>query len=436
MVVAVVLMVGYANWRDAGRRPPPPVREIGGPGAPPTSRGGLDATIATLEQRLKDDPADLEAAVGLADALMRQARVTNDASRVIRAETLLKKSLGFDPGNYRALRMLGTVYLAQHRFRDAIEAAQKARTMQPSDPWNYGVLGDANLEVGEYDAAFDSFDTMSRLRPSASVYARVAYARELRGDLAGALKNMEMATDATSASDLESLAWHYAQMGNLYFQMGRIAEAKRQYDRAAFTFPEHPYALIGQARVKAAEGDVAGAEAIYRALLEHAATPEIAASLGDLAGLRGDAAAASRYYETAEHLERTGWKTEEPQPAALSRLLSERGLKLSEAVTLAEEAAKGRSDIFTQDALAWAYFKTGRIADARAASDRALRTGTRDRRILYHAAAIRRAEGDASKARELIQLALDGHPHFDPLIAPAAAELRDDLEGERREARR
>jgi tetratricopeptide (TPR) repeat protein len=349
---------------------------------------------------------------------------------------LLKKSLGFDPGNYRALRMLGTVYLAQHRFRDAIEAAEKARTMQPSDPWNYGVLGDGNLEMGEYDAAFDSFDTMSRLRPSASVYARVAYAHELRGDLAGALKNMEMATDATSASDLESLAWHYAQMGNLYFQMGRLAEAKRQYDRAAFTFPEHPYALLGQARVKAAEGDVAGAEAIYRTLLEHAATPEIAASLGDLAGLRGDAAAASRYYETAEHLERTGWKTEEPQPAALSRLLSERGLKLSEAVTLAEEAAKGRSDIFTQDALAWAYFKTGRIADARAASDRALRTGTRDRRILYHAAAIRRAEGDASKARELIQLALDGHPHFDPLIAPAAADLRDDLEGESREARR
>jgi hypothetical protein len=53
--------------------------------------------------------------------------------------------------------------------------------------------------------------------------------------------------------------------------------------------------------------------------------------------------------------------------------------------------AAARHDIFTEDALAWAYFKTGRLDEAVSASKRALRTGTRDERILTHAAEIRAA---------------------------------------------
>jgi hypothetical protein len=87
-------------------------------------------------------------------------------------------------------------------------------------------------------------------------------------------------------------------------------------------------------------------------------------------------------YERAEVLERDGWKSEEPQPAALARLLAERGLKREEAVRLAMQAASSRADIATMDALAWACFRAGRLQEAKAASERARRTGTVDRRIL------------------------------------------------------
>jgi hypothetical protein len=79
---------------------------------------------------------------------------------------------------------------------------------------------------------------------------------------------------------------------------------------------------------------------------------------------------------------------EEPQPAALARMLAERGRKIDSAVTLAEMAARQRQDIFTMDALAWAYFRAGRLADARAASLQAMRTGSVDRRIRCHATVI------------------------------------------------
>ena len=74
--------------------------------------------------------------------------------------------------------------------------------------------------------------------------------------------------------------------------------------------------------------------------------------------------------------------------SAITSFLAEHGEKLDEAVTIAEDAAKIRHDIFTQDALAWAYFKAGRATDAKRTIRLALRTGTRDRDILRHAEVI------------------------------------------------
>ena len=64
------------------------------------------------------------------------------------------------------------------------------------------------------------------------------------------------------------------------------------------------------------------------------------------------------------------------------------------AVELVEQAAERRRDIPTEDALAWAYYRAGRLDEAAAAATRALRTVTRDRRVLYHAAAIQHALRD------------------------------------------
>ena len=78
--------------------------------------------------------------------------------------------------------MLGAVYLAQHRFLEALEAGRTAQRMRPDDSWNYGVIGDAAIELGRYDEAFAAFDRMATLKPTAAAYARIAYARELQGN--------------------------------------------------------------------------------------------------------------------------------------------------------------------------------------------------------------------------------------------------------------
>src|SRR6185503_14927351 len=135
-------------------------------------------------------------------------------------------------GHYDVLRLLATVYLSEHRFRDALETGQRARNMRPEDAWNYGVIGDASIELGDYDSAFAAFDTMMKLRPNAGAYARVAYAREPKGHLSGALEAMQMAAQATTSHDPEAHAWYASHAGELYLRMGKPDEADREFRRA------------------------------------------------------------------------------------------------------------------------------------------------------------------------------------------------------------
>lgn len=396
----------------------PAPRAIGSPGGPSTSRADLERTIASLEARIARDGASPIVAPRLADALMRQARVASNPGLAVRAEEVLRAALDADPTHYESTRMLATVLLSQHRFRDAIETAERAQRTSPRDGWNLGVVGDAHLELGEYDEAFAAFDRMMELRPSAAVYGRAAYARELQGDLEGALRLMQMAADATGPDDPESQAWHYAQVGDLYFQMGRLGDAEREYGRANFTFADHPFALAGLARLDAARGQLAAALDRYRAAMIRRPTPETAARIGEIETRLGNAAAASQAFALAEN----GWRYDTPEPTLLARLLAMRG-RAQEALAAAERAAAARRDIFTMDALAWASFEAGRLPAAQAASAQALRTGTRDRTILYHAAAIAAAAGDRTRARDLARRAVDGHPEFDPIAGPGAKQL-------------
>src|SRR5262249_54970800 len=184
---------------------------VGMPGAPTTSADGLRERIGQMEARLRGNPDDTPAAILLAGALLRGARTNGDGRPANRAADALSAVLKEHPGQYDAVRMLGAIELSRHRFREALDLARRARSLRPSDAWNYGVMGDALLELGQYPEAFEAFERMAAMRPNADAYARVSYARELQGDLEGALAAMRMAANATTTHDLEAKAWYSAQ---------------------------------------------------------------------------------------------------------------------------------------------------------------------------------------------------------------------------------
>ena len=232
LVVAstLVVMATIKDARDTAldrATPSPEGRTIAGVG---TSRASLTRTVEQMTARLSARPDDGEAAVLLAESLVRVQRVNNDGRAVIAAEHHLRTFLERVPGHYAARRMLGTVLLSEHRFGDAIAEANKASERDPRDAWNYGTMGDGYLELGDYDRAFAAFDTMGRLKPGPPAYARVAYALELRGDLPGALDYMRRAADGTTPNDQELQAWLFTQIGRAA-PAGRVGDAKQEFQR-------------------------------------------------------------------------------------------------------------------------------------------------------------------------------------------------------------
>ena len=154
--------------------------------------------------------------------------------------------------------------------------------------------------------------------------------------------------------------------------------------------------------MKIADGDWSAARLLLQGELAKTPTPDLAIAIGDLSEALGDHAGAASYFRVAEQIERASWENGPRQPQALAKFLAEHDREIPEAISLAEEAARSRRDIFTMDILAVAYLKAGRLADARRASDAALRTGSRDARLLWHAAEIRAAAGEPAAALELL----------------------------------
>ena len=136
---------------------------------------------------------------------------------------------------------------------------RRARAISPTTARNYGVIGDALVELGRYPQAFRAFDRMAALRPGLASYARVSHARELLGDVPGAIEAMKLAVDAGTGQG-EAEAWTRVQLGKLYWSVGRLDRGRgRSTAPRSHVFPGYPYALDALARVEAARGRHRGA---------------------------------------------------------------------------------------------------------------------------------------------------------------------------------
>ena len=422
LAIAGALMTGLYTSVGGGAATTssrPPVQ----PGMPlQTGPAVLNEQRERLQAYLTTTPTDIAAAARLAELSLRETRVTGNGSLVVAAELSLRRAMGTRT-SYEGERVLAAVVLSQHRFAEAARIATRLSALQPNDVWLRGVIGDAALELGDYEQAFLQFDAMTRLRPDASGYARVAYARELQGDVRGALEAMAMALAATSPHDREAQAWHAVQLAALHHQLGHRSEARLEVERALHTFPNYPPALAERGTILAGYRDLEGAAASLAAALSAAPTASWFAQLGDVEAARGRGAEAERAYASAD----AAWTTETPEPREHALFLAMHARDLGRALALAQQATRGSRDIVSAEAHAWAAYSSGDLPTARRMIEEALRTGSRLRRLRHHAAAIYARLGDHDRAREHLRTALAAPPAGDLVEAPAVAALAREL---------
>jgi tetratricopeptide (TPR) repeat protein len=328
--------------------------------------------------------------------LQQQARDSGNPALYPQAEQALERALRLDPRNASAIRGLSALAASRHRFQESLDLAQRARALEPGVAVVYGLIGDANLELGRYPNAFAAFDRMAALRPSANAYARISYARELTGDLPGALEAMELAVDSAGVG--EPAAWTRTLTGNLLLSLRRPAEAKVRFREALAFVPGYAGALSGLADIRAANGDLEGARVLYARAASAAPVPEFAASLGDTLSQLGRRAAAERAWKRSAELEQLFAANGGRNLLETAEFDLNHDRNLRSALDRARRGRAERPSVEGDHVLAWGLYKNDRCAEARAVSLRSFRLGTLDVDGLYHHSLIERCLGNSSAA--------------------------------------
>jgi tetratricopeptide (TPR) repeat protein len=383
-----------------------------------------DQQIGYYQQMLKRNPRNATALLGLGDALIRKARETGDPGYFNRAEEALKKSLDSTAKNFRAARALAYVFYSRHEFGPAAAQARRAVEMNPDDGDSYGILGDALLEIGQYAEAEAAYSYMIELEQSLYSYSRRAGLKSMRGDSAGAIADLERAVALGKAAQQpsESIAWTEWQLGMEYFAIGDLSKSQEYFQQSLESYPNYYRALASLAQLRFAQKQFGEAIKLYEKAIAILPMPDYIAALGDIYAKSGRPEEARRQFELVEYIGRLNEINKVLYNRELAYFYADHSIKPKEGLELALRELEYRRDVYAYDVVAWNLYRNGKLEDARKAIDQALRLGTQDAKLFFHAGMIYSSLGEKTKAKEFLSAALGINPYFHPIFAETAAE--------------
>jgi len=388
------------------------------------------AAMEGLLAKLRADPTDQKSRLLLAEAYMQEGRVTgNHPYYDAAAMQLLQEVLKADPESFEALCCQASLSLTQHHFSQGLALAEQAQAINPNSGYVYGLLTDANVELGHYDQAVKMADKMNQVRPDLTAYARVSYLREIHGDLPGAIQAMDMAVKA-GYPGLEQTEWSRVALGHLYEVSGQLDQAAGYYQQTLTLRPNYAYALAGLARVAAARKDYT--TAINNLNLARATVKDYAFTdeLVDVYRLNHQPAEAAKMaQESVSMLADAAKQANDNEELGhyTDRELAYAYLKTNELDKALEHAkieyARRPDNIDVNETLAWVYYKRGEYAEAQKYMQVARRTNSQNPVLLCRAGLILSKTGKAAEGRALIEKAVKTAPYLNPEVTAEGENL-------------
>ncbi len=218
-----------------------------------------------LTTKLNANPNDTESLLTLAELFMMEARISGEHGHYYPAALQLintaMQSEVKEPLAYRAMLDKASVLLSLHQFAEAKVIGEKAVQLNPHSADIYGVLIDANVELGNYQEAVAYADKMVSIRPDLRSYSRVSYLREIHGMVDESIAAMKMAV-AAGYPGMEQTEWARLTLGHLYERYGMQDSAMLQYAIALAERPNYPFAIAAMSDCYAAMGQPLKADSL------------------------------------------------------------------------------------------------------------------------------------------------------------------------------
>jgi tetratricopeptide (TPR) repeat protein len=389
----------------------------------------------TLTEAINKNPGDTKSKLALAAVFIQEARITGnflyyDAAALKYVNDVLQK----EPTNFEALIYKAIIQLSQHHFADGLATAQQAQKSNPYNAFIYGIMVDANVELGNYTAAVESSDKMVSIRPDLRSYSRIGYLREIHGDIPGAIEAMKMAIEAGMPGH-EATEWCRAQLGHLYEHQGNISAAETEYSTSLEVRPGYAYALAGMARIEAQKKNYEKAiehythaydmvndysfkenmVEIYRAAGKNKAADELGR---EVIREMTAASSANKKDDSAGHYS--------DRELAYAYLTVNNIDKALEHALL--EYNRRPDNIDVNETLGWVYYKQGDYQKALPYIKSALRTSSKNPTLLCRAGLVYYKAGQRQEAVKLLQQALKANAVISPVLKSESTAALQELQ--------
>ena len=405
----LVAQTAFAQ-RPAPLEPPPE-----DPDAPKVRMYTPEETIEFFRKKVEKSPKSPYLLTKLGHAYVFAARQTGNEEYYEHAEKELRKVLEITPKSEGARALLSATYMAQHRFQEALKLSQDLYRENSKYTAALASIGDAQLELGRYEEAEATFQELKQKTPGElpEVLARLARIAELRGRTNEAVSLLTKALEREEANKPNSpeLAWYHSILGEVYFHSNQLEKADRHFQASLEKRDKYVPALLGLSQVRAGQRRYNEAAALYEQVVAQKPDFDLIGDLGTLYSLAGNKSKAKELEEKAISLIPVAAKIE-TEARHLALFLADREIQLDLALESARKELKVREDIFAYDVLAWVLFKSGQTEAAWDAMQKALRLGTKDAKMHFHAGLIAKSLNRPELAQEHLAKALEINPHF------------------------
>ncbi len=347
--------------------------------------------VAELNQKIAKQSNDVKSRLQIAVIYMSEARITGEHPYYYPAITkILDGVLALDSKNFEAHVYKASVKMSQHQFTEAKALAEKAKNINPDNAYIYGVLVDANVELGNYEEAVKMSDKMQALKPSLESYSRASYLREIYGDYPGAIEAMKMAVQAGLPGS-EPYCWSKKTLAHLYEKTGKWSEAEKEYQDILAIRPSYAFALEGLAKVEKARKNYPKALNLLKQASDIMPEFSFHEEMADIYELQGESQKARDKYLEVITMLGEDEKSGHTVSLELCRLYSQTGMYDQAIEQGMKEYQQRPLNIDVNQALAWANFKKNETEKARNYIKVALKTGSKDPELLEKATTIGKA---------------------------------------------
>jgi serine/threonine protein kinase/tetratricopeptide (TPR) repeat protein len=355
--------------------------------------GDIDEAIRMFQQAIALDSRYALAYAGLGEAYWRKYRDTRDTQWVEPARKNCQVALGLNSQLAPVYVTLGIIEEGAGQHKDALDALDKARQLEPSNPSVFSELGSVQEAMDKLDEAESSYKAAAQLRPG----------------------------DWTSLNAL----------GGFYYRRGRYQDAIPLFQKITELAPANSQGYTNLGATYAMAGQYESAAVSFQQSLTLRPTASAYSNLGTIYYFLGRCQEAVSKMERASQLAPKSeqvWGNLGDAYACLPGRKSDADLAYRRAIRSGQERlAVNGADGETLSVVALYEAKLGDKSKALGNIQKARRLAPESRKVFWESALVYELSGQRSEALNALQQAIrTGQPMDEVRGEPALASLRAD----------